>query len=77
MGASLNLRRTSIALTFAPCCGFAQGFEPLTLAGEPPLQAQIPDGAGKRGVHVGGNAIAHGASLAELDRFLARYLQSK
>jgi hypothetical protein len=41
------------------------------------LQAQIPDGAGKRGVHVGGNALAHGASLAELDQFLVRYLQSK
>jgi len=77
MAAGLNLRRTSIALTFAPCCGVAQGFEPLTLAGEPPLQAQIPDGAGKRGVHVGGNALAHGASLAELDQFLVRYLQSK
>jgi len=77
MAASLNLRRTSIALTFAPCCGFAQGFELLTPAGESPLQAQIPGGARKRGVHVSGNAIARGASLAELDQFLVRYLQSK
>jgi len=77
MGAGLNLRRTSPALSFAPCCGFGHGFEPLTLASEPPLQAQIPDGAGKRGVHVGGSAIVRGASLAELDRFLAQYLQSK
>jgi hypothetical protein len=38
---------------------------------------EIPAGAGKRGVHVGGNAIAREASLSELDQFLARYLQSK
>lgn len=41
------------------------------------FRPEIPVGVGKRGVHVGGNAIAREASLAELDHFLARYLQSK
>lgn len=41
------------------------------------FRPEIPAGAGKRGVHVGGNAIAREASLAELDQFLAQYLQSK
>jgi len=41
------------------------------------FRPEIPAGAGKRGVHVGGNAAAREASLAELDQFLAQYLQSK
>jgi hypothetical protein len=41
------------------------------------FRPEIPAGAGKHGVHVGGNAIAREASLAELDQTLARYLQSK
>jgi hypothetical protein len=41
------------------------------------FRPQIPAGAGKRGVHVGGNAAAREASLAELDQLLAGYLQSK
>jgi dienelactone hydrolase len=41
------------------------------------FRPEIPAGAGRRGVHVGGNAAAREASLAELDQFLARYLQSK
>ena len=58
MGAGLSFPRTLLGLALAACCGFAHGFEPLTLAGEPPLLVQWQ------------------ASLAELDQFLARYLQS-
>lgn len=41
------------------------------------FRADIPAGADKRGVHVGGNPAAREASLAELDQFLALHLQSK
>ncbi len=41
------------------------------------FRPDIPAGAGKRGVHVGGNPAAREASLAQLDQFLARYLQAK
>ena len=41
------------------------------------FRAEMPAGASKRGVHVGGNAVAREASLAQLDQFLARYLQAK
>ena len=39
MGAGLSFPRTLPGLALA-CCGFAHGFEPLTLAGEPPLLVQ-------------------------------------
>lgn len=39
------------------------------------FRAEIPAGADKRGVHVGGNPAARAASLVELDQFLARTLQ--
>ena len=41
------------------------------------FRSEIPAGADKRGVHVGGNPAAREASLAQLDQFLARYLQAK
>ena len=41
------------------------------------FRPNIPAGGDKRGVHVGGNPAAREASLAELDQFLARHLQSK
>ena len=40
MGAGLSLPRTLVGLALAACCGFAHGFEPLTLAGDPPLLVQ-------------------------------------
>lgn len=40
------------------------------------FRADVPAGPDKRGVHVGGNASARDASLAELDRFLAQHLKS-
>lgn len=41
------------------------------------FRADIPAGIDKRGVHVGGNAVAREASLAELDRFLGHHLRDK
>ena len=41
------------------------------------FRPEIPAGADKRGVHVGGNPAAREASLAELDQFLTRHLQPK
>ncbi len=73
----------------APCKEFAQRFEPSTVTvrayddshhgfdSRSPVRfrADVPSGVDKRGVHVGGNPAARAASLAELDRFLALYLQ--
>jgi len=41
------------------------------------FRADIPAGMDKRGVHVGGNAAAREASLAELDQFLGQHLRKK
>lgn len=41
------------------------------------FRADIPAGTDKRGVHVGGNASAREAALAELDRFLGHHLRDK
>ena len=68
MGAGLNLSpytSTQMAIT---------GFDSRSPVR---FRPEIPADADKQGVHVGGNAIAREASLAELDQFLARYLQSK
>ena len=41
------------------------------------FRADVPAGTDKRGVHVGGNAAAREAALAELDRFLGQQLRDK
>jgi dienelactone hydrolase len=38
------------------------------------FRADVPNGANRAGVHVGGNPVARAAALAEMDRFLARIL---
>ena len=56
---------------------YADGHHGFDRPGPVRFLANIPAGVDKRGVHVGGNSAAREASLTELDRFLARYLQSK
>ena len=56
---------------------YADGYHGFDSRGPVRFRSDIPAGIDRSGVHVGGNPTAREASLAELDQFLAQYLQAK